>query len=372
MRVSEPLVPQLAEDLHASPDEASIVFSAFVLAYGLAQLLWGPLGDRFGAFRMATLLTLATSLTVALSALARDLATLGALRFLGGLTLAGVIPLSLAFIGEVVRYEHRQTVLARYLIGQILGVMGGQLLGGAIGGLLGWRATFLFLGLWFLTAGLCLLFELRGRQVPRFRRSLPALRLYLGLFERPWARIVLAVVTLEGMLFFGSFVYAGAFLRSHYAISHLQVGILLALFGTGGLLFVLQAKRLVPALGETGLARIGGGSLMVAFAGLVMVRSVAVAGLCTLLMGCGFYMLHTTLQTHATQMAPEMRSVAVSSFAGCFFLSQALGTWLGGLVVRTSGYAPLFLVSAAGLALLGGVFGSLLRMQRSAERKRRK
>ena len=51
------------------------------------------------------------------------------------------------------------------------------------------------------------------------------------------------------------------------------------------------------------------------------------------LMGLGFYMMHNTLQTHATQMAPERRGAAVSSFAACFFLGQSAGVGVAGLLV---------------------------------------
>src|SRR3546814_13089699 len=41
--------------------------------------------------------------------------------------------------------------------------------------------------------------------------------------------------------------------------------------------------------------------------------------------GFGFYMLHNTLQTHATQMAPEARGAGVALFAPVLFLGQCAG-----------------------------------------------
>ena len=64
---------------------------------------------------------------------------------------------------------------------------------------------------------------------------------------------------------------------------------------------------LVRRLGEVGLA-IGGGAIICAtLAAVAMATSWPVAALATVAMGMGFYMLHNTLQTNATQMAPERR-----------------------------------------------------------------
>jgi predicted MFS family arabinose efflux permease len=69
---------------------------------------------------------------------------------------------------------------------------------------------------------------------------------------------------------------------------------------------------------------------------------------CTL-MGLGFYMMHNTLQTHATQMAPERRGAAVASFAACFFLGQSVGVGIDGLLVGRTGTAWLMVVGALGV-----------------------
>ena len=41
-----PALPMLAHDLSAAMPAVQLTMSAFVLAFGLAQLLWGPAADR--------------------------------------------------------------------------------------------------------------------------------------------------------------------------------------------------------------------------------------------------------------------------------------------------------------------------------------
>jgi predicted MFS family arabinose efflux permease len=71
------------------------------------------------------------------------------------------------------------------------------------------------------------------------------------------------------------------------------------------------------------------------------------------LLGLGFYQLHNTLQTLATQMAPAARGTALSLFAFCFFLGQAVGVSAGALVVDQFGAAWLFAASALILPFTG-------------------
>ena len=48
LRLTDALLPRLADEFSISLGEASQVITAFAVAYGFAQLLFGPLGDRFG------------------------------------------------------------------------------------------------------------------------------------------------------------------------------------------------------------------------------------------------------------------------------------------------------------------------------------
>jgi predicted MFS family arabinose efflux permease len=71
--------------------------------------------------------------------------------------------------------------------------------------------------------------------------------------------------------------------------------------------------------------------------------------------GVGFYMMHTTLQTHATQVAPEERGSAVALFAAALFLGGASGVWLAAQAIDAIGLAPVFAAAAVGLAILSAV-----------------
>ncbi|RYG08387.1 MAG: MFS transporter, partial [Burkholderiales bacterium] len=55
LRVCDGLIPRLSQDFHLSTGQAGSAVIVFAVAYGLMQLAFGPLADRFGKARMVTL-----------------------------------------------------------------------------------------------------------------------------------------------------------------------------------------------------------------------------------------------------------------------------------------------------------------------------
>jgi predicted MFS family arabinose efflux permease len=182
---------------------------------------------------------------------------------------------------------------------------------------------------------------------------------FAQVLAKPWARVVLVTVFLEGACLYGAFAFIASHLHQRFGMALSSAGSTLMVFGFGGLLFALGAKALVTRLGEVGLTAIGGlmlaGSLMVV--GLAPVWWWALPA--CFVAGLGFYMLHNTLQTNATQMAPERRGAAVSSFASAFYMGQATGVAIDGMLVSRIGTGATIAVGACGVAVLALTFSRL-------------
>ncbi|MGI9437464.1 MAG: MFS transporter [Geminicoccaceae bacterium] len=370
MRVADPLLPQVADDFGVSTGDAAIIGSAFSIAYAFGQFVHGPLGDRFGKLRMIAIMTILSAFTVSAAGFVGSLTALSMTRLMAGATAAAIAPLAMAFIGDHVAYENRQAVLARFLSGTILGMILGQAFGGIIGDWLGWRAVFPMLGAIFLVIGLLLLLDLyRGCLPPPLLSktlSLSSLsRNYGTLIRDRWARIVLLIVFVEGFFFYSAFTFIGADLHQRFGLNYTTVGFTLCFFGIGGLCYALVVRQLVKRLGERGLA-LGGGGLLSLGLMAIIVFPLMLMPLGLFIFGLGLYMLHNTLQTNATQMAPETRGLAVSTFANSFFVGQAAGVFTGGLLVDRYGFTFVYICAAIGLLLLGTTFSRLIRERAKA------
>jgi len=373
LRVNDALLPQLAREFGVTLGQASQVISLFAIAYGVAQLFFGPLGDRFGKYRVIAWATAACALASLASALAPDFLALRLARVLSGATGAAIIPLAMAWIGDVVPYAQRQPVLARFLIGQIVGLSAGVWLGGFAADHLSWQAPYLLLAGLFAGASVALFVLLRRlppSALSTVRAPGPAWRRVLSEFgqvlSRPWARMLLVLVFFEGVCLSGPFAFIASHVHLRFGLSLASAGSLLMLYGLGGLVFALCSGGLVRRLGETGLARWGGALMCVSLLGIgyAPVWGWVVAG--CFVLGLGFYMMHNTLQVNATQMAPDRRGAAVSAFAAAFFLGQSVGVSLGGLSVDTLGASRFIACGGLGLLVVSSAFVAQLRRRRGA------
>jgi predicted MFS family arabinose efflux permease len=364
LRICDPMLPALARAFDATSARAAVVVTATSIAYGICQLLFGPLGDRYGKFRVIAWSCLASTLGAVACALAPSLNALSLGRALTGATTAALIPLSMAWIGDVVAFDQRQPTLARFMSGQIVGLVSGQALGGLFADTLGWRWGFGFLAVIYFIVGLLLLRSQRHAPSAAAMAAAPRVGVREGVatvFGSGHARWILATVTLEAMASFGVVAFVPAYLHEHFGISLFLAGSVMAVFGLGGFLYTSQARRWVQALGEVRLAQLGGALQALAFAALIAAPSWHWAILSSLVAGLGFYQMHNTLQTQATQMAPAARGTAVSIFASCFFLGQAIGVSVGALVVEHVGARELFAASGLVLPVLAWVFSAHLR-----------
>jgi predicted MFS family arabinose efflux permease len=364
VRVTDSLLPQIAAEFDATVGQAAIVVTAYAITHGSIQLVIGPLGDRFGKYRTVAVACALSSLTVLLCALAQTLGLLTLARLASGATAAWIIPLAMAYVGDVTPYERRQPVLARFLTGQILGQLVGQAFGGVLGDAFGWRAVFFVLAGLFALAALALVSELvrnpltrAGKPAGGFAALAAGYRTVLG---DPWARVVLAAVFCEGALIYGVFAYVGADLHLRFGLSFTLVGLIVAAMAVGGLIYAAAVQPLVARLGQRGLARYGGLMVGACYLGLAAAPVWWLTPALVGALGLGFFMLHNTLQTNATQMAPEARGTAVALFSAVLYAGQSVGVALAAPVVDRFGAPVAFVAAAAAVPLLASWFAARL------------
>jgi len=374
-RICDAMLPELSRSFDVSLAQAAQVVSMFAIVYGVAQLVYGPLGDRLGKFRIVAWASLACGVGSALAVFADSLSLLVLARMATGLAAAAIIPLSLAWIGDNVEFDQLQETLARVGLGTTLGIGGGQLVGGLMTNTLGWRWAFVLLALLFCVVACLLLADWRRqKQVTAqtfthdpappsataaknpsfFAQTLP-------IVTGPWSRVVLLVAFAEGAAGFGALAMWATHLHREMALSLSSAGAIVALFGLGGMGYMASARRLIARMGQHGLTAVGGclmglSALVVAFTPWWPLAVPA-----SLLAGFGFFMFHNTMQANAAHMAPQSRGTGVSLFAAALFLGQSVGAMLAAGLIDPLGSATVVALGGATMAALGLWFGRALR-----------
>ena len=78
-------------------------------------------------------------------------------------------------------------------------------------------------------------------------------------------------------------------------------------------------------------------------------------------LGFGFFLLHNSVQTEVTELAPSAQPSAFSLHAFSFFLGQAVNPMVYGLALPAMGATISFAIGAAILAATGFAASRLLR-----------
>jgi predicted MFS family arabinose efflux permease len=358
MRIGDPMLVVLGEEFQVSTGEASGVVSVFAVVYGLMQLFYGPLGERFGKLRVVSLAVAACALFSAITALSVNLPMLLVMRGFMGAAAAGIIPLSMAWVGDQVPYERRQETLAKLMSATVIGMMVGLWFGGFAADTLGWRSAFALLAVMFAWPAVLLWRVQQKSTAPTSGQAISLIdsfRLTGQLLVMPRVRWVLGVTATEGALVFGAMAFMPTHLHQQFGLSVVAAGSVMMLYGVGGLLYSQMARRWLAWLGERGLVRAGAAMVVVGLLVLAWGSGVWLGMLACLMTGLGFYMLHNTLQVQATQMAPAARGTAVTLFACSLFFGQSTGVLLMAQSVDMGWLPYAYSAAAAGVMALGVV-----------------
>lgn len=355
--VVSPLLPTIAASFNNEPVRAGILIAAYMLPFGLFQLVYGPLADRFGKLRVISTSLVLFTVATTLCGFGLGLSDLTGYRALTGAFAAAVMPVGLALIGDLVPMKDRQQAIAAFMGIAFFGQAVSMTIGGAIAYVSSWRGVFWIYGV--ASAAITVLVLLSTRSFRSELRGNPQSE-----FLRPYGRLLrhgaslrtYLVTLVEGVLILGSFSYLGAEAAHSLGLSNLEIGLLMAVFGVG----VIAGSRLAGPLS----ARIGrrmlvtAGLVSAAVADLLVALAPAqiiLAAVALLLLGLGFMLAHSSLLTTVTGFAQKARGTAMSLVAFCFMVGGSMGTLLGGRLIGVFGFGPFYLAFAVSLLALAGI-----------------
>jgi predicted MFS family arabinose efflux permease len=332
--------------------------SSYLLPYGFFQLLYGPIADRLGKIRVAAGTMVIFSLLTALSGAFSEFGTLIVLRALTGASAAAVIPLSIAYIGDTVPYAHRQVALSRMMATPGAAHAGAPSSEAPSVMVLSWRSVFLPLRMLAgVVAVLLVIHREDGPSVGPGARD----RRYAVALRAPQLLPLLLLVAFEGSLFMGVLPYLSGLIAGRFALGSLAIGLLLSLSGATQLLAAWLMPHLLRCFSEAAMLAIGGTFMGLAYLIIAVAGSWPVVALGSGLVGLGFSVGHSTLQTRATEILPAGRATSLSLFAFALFSGSSFGSvafsWSSGRIGHGLSFGCcgvlFFVFTAMAWALLG-------------------
>ena len=362
-RAVDPVIPQIAADLKVDVKTVALLSTAFTLPYALVQPVLGTIADFFGKTRLMNVSLMIVALAGLVCAFATSFELLLAMRILAGLLAGGIFPVGMALIGDLMPVEKRQVAIGRLLAVGLTGNVLGASFAGAIGDLFGWRAVFGIISLFGLVTAIAAFFFFRGfvRPKPKPINRATVLANFRGIFADPRAKVCFSSVFFEAIFVHGLFPFVALLLIASGQPSAAVAGLLIGCFALGGVVYSLSVPWIVARVTEPRLMILGG---TFAATGLVLIALqfswVAQIGIFALF-GFGFYLLHSCIQVHVTDLSQTARGAAMSLHSTFFFLGQAIGPVIYGYGFAHGGMTQTMYFGAAVLLTVGIVCSRLLR-----------
>ncbi|TBA89430.1 MFS transporter [Rhizobium ruizarguesonis] len=358
------LLPNVAESFSVTTPQAGYVISAYALGVVVGAPVIAVLAAKMARRTLLLMLMLIFAAGNISSAMAPTFESFTLLRFVSGLPHGAYFGVAALVAASMVPVHRRARAVGRVMLGLTVATLLGTPLTTFFGQSLDWQVAFFSVGvLGLLTVALIWFY------VPKDRVSEEAGFLReLGAFRRPqvWLTLGIAAVGYGGM--FAMFSYIASTTTEVAMLPETAVPIMLVLFGVG-----MNAGNFIGSwLADKSLLGTIGGSMVYNIVVLTTFSLTAanpyMLGLCVFLVGCGFA-AGPALQTRLMDVAADAQTLAAASNHSAFNIANAIGAWLGGLVIAGGyGFAATGYVGAA-LSFLGlFVFAASLRLERRDRR----
>ena len=361
-----PALPAITEGFGANMGQAQLTLTALLLAFGLSQLVWGPMSDRFGR-RPILLWGMAAYVLASIAcAFAPSMAWLIAGRALQGVAMGAGVMAARAVVRDLYAPAQGATVMSQALTGLGIIACACAPLGGILTDALGWRVALLALAVFgAITWGLLLwrFEETLAQPNPKALQLRQLLRANWQIAQHPTFRAWSALSTAAYMGLFtflacSSFVFTRNMGYSKTAYGFLMLSMSLSyIVGTFWCRWMLRRTSVQRTVGIAAFLTLSGGVSMAALAyagqGQDWYGAASVMGPINLFM-LGHGVHQSCGQSGAVGPFPE-RAGTASALNGFLMMAGAflMGSWLG-----TQMHEPVFAL-AHGL-LLWSVFIALV------------
>lgn len=355
--ITLPAFPSMVVDLDAPYSRIQWTITFYMFMAGVAQLVWGPLSDRFGR-RPA----LAGGLAVYLggcfmSALAPSIELLLAGRLLQGFGGAAAIVLARAIIRDLFHGQELARNLALATAIFAVGPIVAPLVGAGIAEPFGWRAIFGILALF--ACGLLLVLLRMPETIPAKVAEAASPRVIarraVRLFSHPQSRyfLLLSPIVMSTMLFI--LASAPRIYDIHFGLQGAAFALFFALHGTGIVIGQTANRRLIPKLGVVPAMLVGNAVLILS---AVLILVFATLGSLNAYLMTALLILYATsylvVYANATAMVLDPHGEIAGFAAALFgFTSQIGAAIIASLIVLFTGDSTVgFAAALLGICLV--------------------
>lgn len=340
---SAALIPSIAKDFALSQLFVGRIIWMYMLPYGVAALIYGPLVRVMDAKKLELICIFFFSLANLAAAYANNIHILFTARFFMGVFGASVIPLALILIAKDVEAKQRGRLVGIFFSITFVA----SLLGLFLSGIIPWRMIFLAPGVFGLILWLHMYWYM-----PSFKASETKFRMsYLVTFRNK------AVLNIFAYIFFISLIYHGVqqwlavYFSSKFNLGQFIISMLVTLTSLSGVFGEVLGGWFSDTLGRAKTVNLGIILMIASVLALIFKAPLILLAAIMIVWGLGWTFNHAGISTMLTDLPADALNEAASLNSSVRFISGGLGVALGGLLIQ-QGFGLSFVVFGCGLILL--------------------
>jgi len=340
---SAALVPSIAADFVLSQFMVGKIIWLYMLPYGLAALLYGPIVRAFDARKVELVCMLLFSLANLLAGLSQNITILFIARFLMGFFGASVIPLGLILIGKHIEQSKRGSFLGIFFGGTFIA----SLLGLFLSGIIHWRLIFIIPAIF---GGILWIFMFA--YLPSFKEDLGRFRFgYPAAFKNRNVIRIFVYIFIISLIYHAIQQWLGVYFSTKFLLNQFTISMLIILTSLSGIFGEFWGGHLADKISRQKVVNFGIIGMIICIFLLLVKLPLVLLGLIMIIWGLGWTFNHVGLATMLTDLPAEFLNEAASLNSGVRFIAGGLGVSLSGMIMHKS-FSLGFIIFGSALLLL--------------------
>lgn len=339
-----PVLPAIAAGFSIPTYKAGLILTAYMIPYGAMQPVYGFFSDTFSKIKVLKIILSGFAIGTLGCAFSQSILILCIFRTITGFFAAGIIAVSLGFIGDTFPPSNRQFYVGKFMGMVFLGQGLSAGLGGTFARYITWRISFvLFVILSIFSIMLLSKIKEKNTHLGADEANSKFLPEVKKAILDPKGKIIFSLAPAAGFTLLGIYSYIGAFLHDAINLNYLWCGIITMFFGFSGLLAGRIVGKLESKIGRHKLILLGLCLGIFSTLTLRFLPNIFTTLIVVIILGFAYIFVQSTIATMAFEVPSKAKGLPSGLIGLGLFGGGGIGSSFSGFILSKTNYSELWI-----------------------------
>ncbi|MCA1927030.1 MAG: MFS transporter [Calditerrivibrio sp.] len=344
----QPLLPILMKEFAVDKSSAALVTTVTLFPMSLSPIIYGYILERYTAKTILFIAILILAILEIYLYFVNSFNILISIRLIQGLLIPGILTSLMTFISVVVDKSFVQNFMSYYIASTILGGFLGRFVSGLIAKLMGWRYSFIILGLSLIISLILLLFienyKITSKERLTFKNTLNTLK------TPPFLNIYISI-------FCVFFVFASMLNFIPFRLKEISDSVSEFMIGLSysgyimGIIVSLLSLKLIKFFKSEKIVSLYGMIIYMISLPIFNVKSIPFIFFAMFIFCTGMFTVHSVASGYLNKISKHNKGIVNGMYVSFYYTGGVLGTFLPGYIYKHFGWGS-FLISLSLMILV--------------------